>query len=85
MSCQVKSGKKNTIQVINGIVDRKLSPGVQVGFKINGIKNPSKSSSGTDTDIIIRTISSNGYQIDNSGTTNFKIGCIYPCSTCSND
>lgn len=86
LNCKVKTGFKNVVQISNGIVDRIIEPGRQIGFKINGVKNPAKSSSGNDSEIIvIRTISLNGYMIDKSGSTGFKIGCIYPCATCSND
>jgi len=74
------------VQIINGVVDRVIDTGRQIGFKINGVKNPAKSSISNDSEIIvIRTISPSGYIIDKSEQTGFKIGCIYPCATCSND
>ncbi len=68
LNCKIKNGFKNIVQITNGIVDRIIEPGRQIGFKINGVKNPAKSSTGNSSDIIvIRTISQNGYTIDKSG------------------
>ena len=61
-----------------------MAAGTEIGFKLEGIRNPTQSVSNAEINqsFFIETIDSGDYGIDRSYELDFSIGCTYPCKSC---